>query len=227
MAFWLSLVLAALTVSAAESAFKKVYSLDMTNSGESCPTGFKLQTPGSKRLCGKGGSGCTSIAVPVNGQSYTKVRGRVIAYQYASTDAFNSGSTNIDGVYVDGVSITHGKSPRKHVWTLGSGIIIYGSESSTCPNTGHGKPQPAWVGSNYFCSSGNTAASGWGYKFYDVPLWSRITGNCEDCSSRYTVPHFCRELPQATNEDLEIRVCANQGLSDEDIQVEAIDLYIK
>lgn len=227
MAFWLSIVFAALTVSAAEAAFKKVYSLDMTNSAESCPTGFTLHTSGSKRMCGKSASGCASIAVPVSGQSYTKVRGQVIAYQYASPDAFNTGSTNINGGYVDGISITHGKSQRKHVWTLGVGIILYGTASSTCPNTGHGHVQPAFVASNYFCSSGNTASSGWSHKLYDVPLWSRITGNCEDCSNRYTVPHFCRELSQATTEDLEIRVCTNQAPSDEDIRIERIDLYVK
>ena len=200
----------------------------MTNSGQSCPTGFKLHTSGSKRLCGRAvGPGCASIAVPVNGQSYTKVRGRVIGYQYGSTDAFNSGSTNIDGTYVDGISITHGKSPRKHVWSLGAGYIVYDNSVSTCPVTGHGKAQPSFVGTNYFCTSGNTAASGWQYKLYDTPLWSNITGNCNDCNSRYHIPYFCRKLPQATSDDLEIRVCGDEGVSNEDIWVEAVDLYIK
>ena len=134
----------------------------MTDSDQECPEGFKLNTYGSKRLCGRAvdASGCASIPVPVNEQRYTEVRGRVIGYQYASTDAFLSGGTNIDGVYVDGVSITHGKNPRKHVWTLGSGIISYANSASSCPGTGYGQPQPAFVANNYFCTSGNSAVSG-------------------------------------------------------------------
>ena len=199
----------------------------MTDPNQTCPAGFKLNTYRSRRLCGRKTGSCASIAVPVKGQRYTEVRGRVIGYQYASTDAFLSGGTNIDGVYVDGVSITHGKSPRKHVWTLGCGLISYANSASSCPGTGYGKPQPAFVANNYFCTSGNFAASGWVAKLYDVPLWSTITGNCGHCNSRYEVPYFCTQLPQATTEDLEVRVCANQGVADEDIQVEAIELFIK
>ena len=213
----------------AESEFKQVYSLDMTDSAQSCPEGFKLNTYGTRRLCGRAvdGSSCASIAVPVNGQRYTEVRGRVIGYQYASTDAFLSGGTNIDGVYVDGVSITHSSNPRKHVWTLGAGLNAYANSASSCPGTGYGHPQPAFVANNYFCTSGNSAASGWESRLYDTPLWSTITGNCGHCNSRYEVPYFCTQLPESTSDDLEVRVCANQGLGDEDIQVEAIELFIK
>ena len=212
----------------AELTFKHVYSLDMADSGQSCPKSFKLHTYGSKRVCGRAvGPGCASIAVPVNGQSYTEIRGRVIGYQYASTDGFDPGNTDIDGVYVDGVSISHGNNPRKHVWTLGSGMLSYSTRSTTCPGTGYGHPQPAFVGNNYFCTSGNNAASGWESRFYDTPLWSTITGNCNHCNSRNGVPYFCRKLSQTTSEDLEIRVCANQDLGDEDIQIEAIELYIR
>ena len=211
------------------SGYKKVYSLDMTKSRQRCPRGFKLNTYGSRRLCGRVAdrSSCASISVPVNGKRYSQVRGRVIAYQYASPDGFHSGSTSIDGVYVDGISITYGKNPRKHVWTLGAGYTSYSKSSSTCPGTGYGRPQPAFVGNNYFCTSGNFAVSGWEYKLYDVPLWSTITGNCGHCNSRYDIPYFCTQLHQATNDDLEIRLCANQGLRDEDVKIEAIELYIK
>ena len=54
-------------------------------------------------------------------------------YQYVSPDGFpsNIGSRvlvhnpNIDNIYVDGVSITYGSNPRKHVWTLAVGFDDY------------------------------------------------------------------------------------------------------
>ena len=211
-----------------ESGFRRVYALDMTNPRQSCPRGLKLKIHGERRLCGKktNGGGCDSIVIPVKGQSYNKVRGRVVGYQYASPDAFHSGASNIDGVYVDGVSITYGRNPRKHIWTLGVGLFSYKTSAVTCPGTGYGRPQPAFVGNNYFCSSGNLDPNRWERRFYDVPLWS-VTGNCGHCNSVYDVPYFCTTLPQTTTNNLELRVCANQGLSDEDILLESIELYIK
>jgi len=50
------------------------------------------------------------------------VCGKVIGYQYFDTDGFKTFYANqqltVDGHYVDGVSITHGRSPRHHIWTL-------------------------------------------------------------------------------------------------------------
>ena len=61
--------------------------------------------------------------------------GRVVGYQYGSTDAvypgrytgetygsvIDSSHNDINSYYVDGVSITRG-SPRQHVWTLMAGL---------------------------------------------------------------------------------------------------------
>ena len=215
---------------ATETGFTNVYFLDMKDSCQDCPTNFKLNVDGSRRLCGKGisGSGCSSLVIPLNGQKYSRVRGRVVAYQYASPDAFHSGSTNINGVYVDGISITHGTNPRKHVWTLAASLYPYRNSVVTCPGTGHGKAQPSFVGDNYFCSTGNLDNAPWQRKLYDTPLFSTVTGNCELCSgASYDIPYFCRQLPQPTTDDLEVRICLNQPLSDEDIRVESIELYIQ
>lgn len=48
----------------------------------------------------------------------------VTGYQFSSTDGSNSFHfkvKNINGPYIDGVSITYG-SPRKHVWTYISSL---------------------------------------------------------------------------------------------------------
>ena len=213
-----------------ESGFQLIYALDMNDPDETCPESLKLNTHGQRRLCGKktDGSGCDSIVIPTNGQSYKEVRGRVVGYQYASPDAFYiTGGSSIDDVYVDGVSITYGQNPRKHVWTLGASVYPYKNHAATCPGTGYGHPQPEFVGDKYFCTSGNQDPNGWETRFYDIPLWSTVTGNCGHCNSVYDVPYFCTTLPQSTTDDLELRVCANQGLDDEDILLESIELYIK
>ena len=114
--------------------------LDMTDSTENCPSGFRLYQSGGVRACGRttsSGGSCISVEFPSNGISYSEVCGRVVGYQYGSTDASdpshgNSESHNdINSYYVDGVSITRG-SPRQHVWTLMAGL----HEATTARNNG-------------------------------------------------------------------------------------------
>ena len=95
----------------------------MTVTAQSCPDALQLHTSDSLQLCGKTGRGCDSIKINVSGQSYQQVRGTVKAYQFGTTDGFLrwaggspiGGSDDIESAYVDGISITHGQSPRKHV----------------------------------------------------------------------------------------------------------------
>ena len=116
---------------------------------------------------------CDSLKINVNGQSYQQVRGTVKAYQFGTTDTFVrwangrpiGGSDDIESPYVDGISITHGQSPRKHVWTYAVGWCQFNEvrdpdprqfrDLGSCPSTGYAQPRPDFVGDNYFCSSGN------------------------------------------------------------------------
>lgn len=140
---------------------------------------------------------------------------------------------DIDDPYVDGVSITHGHHPRKHVWTLASGIVQYTEDhhlkKTTCPGVG-GNPQQTFVANNYYCSSGNPTRS-WSRTLYDLPLWSSLALNCQ-CSDheRYgNAPLFCVKLPETTRDGLELRICTDQSLDDEDVRIdhESFDFYIK
>ena len=90
----------------------------------------------------------------------------MIGYQYGSPDAFPPilggpvliNNPNIDHNYVDGVSITYGNNPRKHVWTLGVGNVTDDTSPNqyNCAcNTGNTETTvPSFVGSNYYCESG-------------------------------------------------------------------------
>ena len=67
--------------------------LDMTDSTENCPSGFKLYQSGGVKGCGRAtssGGSCTSVQFPSNGISYSQVCGRVTGYQYGSTDAHSN-----------------------------------------------------------------------------------------------------------------------------------------
>ena len=110
----------------------RVASIDMTDTSSTCPSGLRTLTS-PRRLCAKNidGPGCSSAVLPVQGVQYSRVCGKVIGYQQGSPDAFHpyirGGQRTIDSRYVDGISLTHGTSPRKHIWTFVSALHKYNS----------------------------------------------------------------------------------------------------
>ena len=109
--------------------------LNMTDPDQQCPGNLQLSYTNPIRLCGRSTGGCDSVTFTTYGVQYRQVCGRVRGYQFGSPDAFNyqSPSTNIDSPYVDGVSITHGASPRKHIWTYAAAHDGNRTHSSSCP----------------------------------------------------------------------------------------------
>ena len=200
-------------------------------------TSSLINSMSSKRqiqLCGKStdGPSCDSVKIPTPKSLYFQyqyVLGRVRGYQYGSPDAFYA-STNthrtIDGPYVDGVSITYGEHERKHIYTLASAWRRYGTDTQgTCPETGYGYPPPTFVGTNYICSAGNTDYNEFRRVVYTRnPLWSRNYYYRGDQDDYF---YFSVKLPKPTNEDIELRLCTDQPLLDENILLDVFDLYIK
>ena len=116
----------------------RVANLDMTDQTQQCPSGFRnVESP--RRSCGRPESDtCVSAMFPVNGIEYFRVYGRIIDYQFGSPNAFREGPNPrvIDGLYVEGVSLTHGSSPRKHIWTFVAALHEDDSHiDSTCQCT--------------------------------------------------------------------------------------------
>ena len=94
----------------------RVASLDFNDTSTSCPSGLRECVDSGIRTCGieSSGAACPSVMFSTSGVEYTKVCGKVIAYQDRTTDAF-SRNTNptIDSNYVDGVSIwPHPQEPH-------------------------------------------------------------------------------------------------------------------
>ena len=206
--------------------------LDMSDATQNCSSGFRLYQSGGVRACGRpvtNSGSCVSVQFPSNSISYSQICGRVTGYQYGSTDAASGSVNNINSYYVDGVSITRG-SPRQHVWSLYAGL--YSDRSNiikVCPCAGGTSPQ-SFVSKNYFCESGNNA-SNWSEILYTSdPLWDgQGCGSLESsCCNVPGIPWFHRDYGNTTTTDyIELRVCGDEGTSNEDSPVGFYEIYIK
>ena len=212
----------------------KVAEIDMRDRFQYCPCGFTLRTT-PRRVCQRLSSGCTSIQFLTYGVRYSKVCGRVKAYQYGTTRAFYMFSSNnrygntIDGYYVDGISITHG-APRQHIWTFAAAYDETRSDGYTCPctdtSTTYTGRVPPFVGNDSFCDTGSHSRAYSGRFYQDDPLWDgHGCGPTSTCCKENTPPWFCKELPEATVDDIEVRVCS--ASSAWDTPFAQIELYVQ
>ena len=213
----------------------EVANIDMTDSSHTCPQGLRtLTTP--LRMCGRSitSPGCSSATFDSHGISYTRVCGKIIGYQNGSTDAFlqfiQNQALTIDGPYLDGVSLTHGSQPRKHIWSFAAGVDETQTinQRSKCPCiTGESTPIPPWVGNDYFCDSG--AKELWQNTFYpDHPLWDgEGCGPTSTCCSFNNPPWFSKQLPSPTTDDIEMRLCVDGYSTNEDVPVEKVELFVQ
>ena len=217
----------------------RVTKLDMRNTSDSCPHGLKTLTQ-PRRLCAMNiaGAGCSSASFSVQGVQYTRVCGKIIGYQKQSPDAFwpyyiNRGLT-VDDNYVDGISLTHGRNPRKHIWTFAAAlheVLSSNNLLSVCPctniNSTASIPIPPYVGSDYFCDTGSE--SRYQHIFYpNDPLWDgQGCGRLNTCCAFNNPPWFMKEVSTSTSDDIEMRLCADSARTDEDINFESVELYVQ
>ena len=212
----------------------RVAQLDMTNSSHQCPSGLRQRSDFTTRGCVKNSNagGCSSVIFQASGISYFRVCGRVIAYQYGTTNAFLHRPNTIDSSYVDGVSLTHGRTSKHHIWTFASALdeTVSVGLSSKCPchlpGGSTGGP-PDFVGSDYFCDTGSIGTVMERMLYLNNPLWDGDgCGGQSTCCEFNNPPWFYKQLPLPTTDDIEMRVCRNQEGSDEDVAVEMIEIYV-
>ena len=232
-----------------EGGWMRVANIDMTDPNQQCPQGLELWThplnPSfSRRLCDRTSRSwitdrndypsCNSTIFPVNGVRYSRVCGKIKAFQFSGVNAFNwyaihGSQTTIDVPYVDGISLTHG-SPRQHIWSFAAGIQEPPSVHalSRCPCAGAVGTVPPFVGQDYFCDSG--AHTRFQPLLYDQdPLWDGqgCGVGYSACCSFNSPPWFCKELPHATTDDIELRMCGDHFVEDEATPLELIELYVQ
>ena len=215
----------------------RIANVDMRKNQSQCPPGQLIyNVTEGRRLCRKPSlaPGCSSTTFSTQGVEYMQVCGKVVGYQYYQTNGFGPSkytSPLINHTYVDGVSITHG-SPRKHVWTFAAAhdeaiTTSNSGEYTSCPclhSTFRGVV-PGFVGNDYYCETGSKTRSVRRY-YFDDPLWDgKGCGRGNACCNRGG-PWFCKQLPQSTQDDIEMRVCTN-SYNIEDVVLEQIVLYIQ
>jgi len=178
----------------------------------------------------EGNQGCKSALFNTFGLTYGEVRGYVKAYQFNSMDAFHMYSQfDIDGPYVDGISVTYGTNPRNHIWTYAVGVSQDGNfPDYNCPCAKYaGGGPPAFVGADYYCESGN--AGDWENEWYtgDVLFDGKACPDGNSCCKPPDLPWFQKQLPAPQATDVEARLCSDQESTNEDVGVFRMELFVR
>ena len=229
-----------LTCKGVAGGWMQVANLDMTNTSHQCPPGTRYRSDLPKRLCGNNSEepGCSSMIFDVHGIEYGQVCGKIIGYQVETPDAFGdhnqpTPSHSIDTNYVDGISLTHGSNPRKHIWTFAAALDEVSSHPpSNCPCTdtrraAFASQPPSYVGNDYFCDT--ASENQYEHRLYsEDPLWDGAgCGATNTCCSFNSPPWFLKNLSSPTTEDIEMRICKDEGIDREDTPVEIVELYVQ
>lgn len=224
-------------VPCSEPDWKRIAFINVTDPKQKCPPGLN-HTVKPASMCGRAATGdyvCNSTYFSVGGQKYSRVCGRIEGYQYGSTFSFllyfnYTGYNTIEKAYLDGVSLTHGKrGKRQHIWSFASAYNQIETNSVVfCPTDN--STVPPFVGKDYFCDSGYAGTGFGGYVYHtDDPLWDG-KGCDADAQARCKTnnpPWFTKVLSDSTTDDIELRICAGNGVSDSDTPLNLIELYIQ
>ena len=157
--------------------------------------------------------GCAIKSFEVGSMNYTKVRGRLVAHQKGTTNAFCCGRDEISIFTAD----------NRHIWAYTVGLTNISANCtdqgfnltlSLCPAL-NGPAAPPEYGSRWYCESQNEqACNADGTSFFSQPLFS----------SR---PSFEVDLNVTTNQNLEVRVCLSSDADNEDIFFDKLELYVR
>ncbi len=230
----------------------RVAHIDMTDPGHHCPSGFSTinRTEKPFRVCGKPVSysdECVSTSFPVYGTEYSHVCGRVVGYHVGTPNGFAPSFylNNINRGYIEGISVTHGTSPRQHIWSFVGALaenlpIMQPPENyntvNVCPcmtESFYLNDIPSFVGTDYFCDTAKEDANFNASLLYpDDPLWDgEGCGSSSTCCQFNNPPWFCKQLPQPTTDDIELRLCKQTlftfPISVDDTPFELVEMFIK
>ena len=130
--------------------------------------------------------------------------------------------------------MTHG-SPRQHIWSFVSGLdeesTVHPASSCPCVTGSTSRNYiPLFVGHNCFCESGITQWDLRTFVFWpnSDPLWDgQGCGPTSTCCTFHSPPWFNVQLSSPTTDDIEVRICGDEAIANEDTPVELIELYVK
>ncbi len=94
------------------------------------------------------------------------------------------------------------------------------------PHTGAVPPGP-FIGQDYFCETGSRQRVSLNTFYSDDPLWDGQGWGTSTCCEFNNPPWFCKQLPQPTTDDIEMRICGDRQIGDEDTPIEIAEIYIR
>ena len=211
----------------------RVADIDMTRYKERCPSDdFRRIESSGKTMCGGQDRRCISTSFSSHGIQYSRVCGKIIGYQFGRTNAFNKyyldQTVSIESYFLDGVVLTYGH-PRCHIWSFAAGFSQYSTDASSCPCNDVGSGViPPYVGNDHFCDSGHQYNTDPAFIYFiNDPLWDGSGCFNGDCCEFNSPPWFCKDLPEYTTEDIELRLCLSEPTSNEDVLIEVVELYVQ
>ena len=210
----------------------RVADINMIRPNENCPEEFRKVTASGKTMCGGQSRNCISTTFSSHGLQYSRVCGKITGYQFGRTDGFFRYHTqrgSIDTAFVDGIVLSHG-SPRVHIWTFVAGCDQYTTASKGCPCNGDSfsGTVPPYIGNDYFCDSGHQSDSQVPETYFtNDPLWDGAGCVSGSCCTFNSPPWFCKNLSTPTTDDIQLRLCKDEHISNEDVLLEIVELYVQ
>ena len=203
---------------------------------KNCPTNWQERTT-PVRTCERpmvatGTPSCSIGFEEIVSRPFTRVAGRALGYQVGTPDAFFStiqfGSANLDGHYVDGLSITYSTSlnpTNNHIWTFAAGVIEIIPSSFGCPCVNR-LNLPDFLQDSYFCESGTPTST---FEFFDGdPLWDGQDCEGQCCIGSFaTVPTFCTTIDEVEDATTRVRLCTDESFANENIAIESLEIFIQ
>ena len=90
---------------------------------------------------------------------------------------------------------------------------------------------PSFIGNDYFCDTGNLGPGVDVRAYYSSdPLWDgEGCGSFSTCCQFNNPPWFQKALPQATNDDIELRICYGEptSIDSEDAIIFLLEIYVR
>jgi hypothetical protein len=87
-----------------------------------------------------------------------------------------------------------------------------------CPCSDPSWTVPSFLGQDYFCEvSGSNTDRQWDGQ--------SCSSSAEQCCERAS--WFCKDLPQPTTDDIEFRLCTDEGRTNEDVYIEDVEIYVQ
>ena len=218
------------------TGWRRVAYLNMSDPSQQCPSAWR-ETTTPHRVCGRRSTApsCDGVTYPTGSEQYNQVCGRIIGYQVGIPEAFIGSGLTVYAIYVDGISVTHGQSPRQHIWTFATGIDELNTRSSSsCPCVNESTSRnniPSFVGQNYFCETGLTRWNGTNSGIFwpdGDPLWDgQGCGPTSSCCTFNSPPWFNVTLPSPTTNNIEVRICDRGSTRFSDSPIQLVELYVK